>query len=173
MGNSPSINLEVCYGALLLFIWVFPCWLSQESIFTHIFLHNLFTKGKIKHHCTFLLSCALGYCRCYSLVSVDDGVRDDGDVAGGVLRDVRVHTVLLVVWRGSRSIRLKPHVVIDLTMCLQVQDKYVRMKNCTKMEGPLMFVKIVGEKRQYKRTKRNDRTYFGVWNWTYLVIIHN
>lgn len=49
-----------------------------------------------------------------------DGLGKDSNIAGGLLWDVRVYT--LGVWRGSSFLMLKPCVVIDGTICLELKQ---------------------------------------------------
>lgn len=56
-----------------------------------------------------------------SLVGVD-GLGRGSNIAGGHLREVRVYS-LLVVWRGSSFLMLKPFVNIGGTVCLEEQEK--------------------------------------------------
>lgn len=58
-----------------------------------------------------------------------DGFGRRGDVAGGRLYAVRVHTLLRGRRRGSPFVMAEPDVVIGGTICLQVQWRRLRKKS--------------------------------------------
>lgn len=99
-----------------------------KSMFTHLFIPHSITYQQggdntfIKYYCTFLLLCVIWCFRSGGPMGVD-GLGKDSNIAGGLLWEVRVYTLCLGVWRGSSFLMLKPCVVIDGTICLELQKR--------------------------------------------------
>lgn len=99
-----------------------------KSLFTCLLLPHSITSPKtrdkplIKYYRTLLFSWLMWCSSCYSVVGVD-GSGIDGNIAGSLLWKGRVYSLLLGIRRGSSVLMLKPDVVIEGTICLEVQKR--------------------------------------------------